>query len=72
MVGNFVAVCLASQKPSERDFFVPTRTDLGVKLLCSNVLGCDFFRKYINKCRYALEPAGTFTFRHWSLFSDGV
>ena len=32
MVGMFVLLCLASQKPSEREFFVPTRTDLGVKL----------------------------------------
>ena len=23
-------------------------------------------------CRYAWEPAGTFIFRHWLLFSDGV
>jgi hypothetical protein len=27
-----VFLCLASQKPSEREFFVPARTDLGVKL----------------------------------------
>jgi len=33
MVGMFVCLCLASQKPSEREFFAPTRTDLGVKLL---------------------------------------
>ena len=26
-------LCLASQKPSEREFFVPAGTDLGVKLL---------------------------------------
>jgi hypothetical protein len=32
MVGMFVCLCLASQKPSEREFFVPARTDLGVKL----------------------------------------
>jgi len=37
MVGKFVSLCLASQKPSERDFFVPAGTDLGVNLLrCSN------------------------------------
>jgi hypothetical protein len=29
----FVCLCLASQKPSKREFFVPARTDLGVKLL---------------------------------------
>jgi len=33
MVGMFVLLCLASQKPSTREFFVPARTDLGVKLL---------------------------------------
>jgi hypothetical protein len=33
MVGVFVSLCLASQKPSEREFFVPAGTDLGVKLL---------------------------------------
>ena len=32
MVGMFVCLCLPSKKPSEREFFVPTRTDLGVKL----------------------------------------
>jgi len=36
MVGMFVFLCLASQKPSEREFFVPARTDLGVKLLSLN------------------------------------
>jgi hypothetical protein len=35
MVGMFVFLCLASQKPSEREFFVPARMDLGVKLLRS-------------------------------------
>jgi hypothetical protein len=30
MVGMFVFLCLASQKPSEQEFFVPARTDLGV------------------------------------------
>ena len=33
MVGMFVFLCLISQKPSEWEFFVPARTDLGVKLL---------------------------------------
>jgi len=33
MVGMFVCLCLASQKPSEWEFFVPARTNLGVKLL---------------------------------------
>jgi len=28
-----VSLCLAIQKPSEREFFVPAGTDLGVKLL---------------------------------------
>ena len=35
MVGMFVCLCLASKKPSEREFFVPAGTDLGVKLLRS-------------------------------------
>ena len=33
MVGMFVSLCLASQKPSERGVFIPAGTDLGVKLL---------------------------------------
>jgi len=33
MVGMFVCLCLASQKPSEREFFAPAGTDLSVKLL---------------------------------------
>ena len=33
MVGMFVCLCLASQKPSQREFFVPTRMDLCVNLL---------------------------------------
>jgi len=33
MVGMFVSLCLANQKPSEREFFIPTGTDLSVKLL---------------------------------------
>ena len=28
-----MCLCLASKKPSEREFFVPAGTDLGVKLL---------------------------------------
>ena len=33
MVGMIVCVWLASQKPSEWEFFVPARADLGDKLL---------------------------------------
>jgi hypothetical protein len=33
MVVMFVSLCLASQKPSERELFIPARTNLGVKLL---------------------------------------
>ena len=33
MVGMFVCLCLASQKPSHRECFVPARTDLGVNSL---------------------------------------
>jgi hypothetical protein len=32
----FVLVCRASKKPSKREFFVPARTDLAVKLLTAN------------------------------------
>jgi hypothetical protein len=32
MVGMFVCLCSASKKPSEREFFVPARTDLAVLL----------------------------------------
>jgi hypothetical protein len=39
MVGMFVCFCLASKKPSEREFFVPAGTDLGVKLLTSPLGG---------------------------------
>ena len=35
MVGVFVSLCLASKKPSEWEVFVPTRTDLGIRLLNS-------------------------------------
>ena len=31
MVEMFVCLCLASQKTSEREIFVPARTNLGVK-----------------------------------------
>ena len=33
MVRMFVCLCLASQNPFKLEFFVPARTDLGVKLL---------------------------------------
>ncbi len=36
MVGMFVSLCLASKKSSEREFFIPARTHLGVKLLSSH------------------------------------
>jgi hypothetical protein len=35
----FVCLCLASKKPSKREFFVPAGTDLGVKLLMGYCLG---------------------------------
>ena len=37
MVGMFVPLCLASQKPFEWEFFVPAGTHLGVKLLTVNI-----------------------------------
>ena len=36
MVGMFVCLCLASKKSSKQEFFVPTRTDLAVKLFYIN------------------------------------
>ncbi len=36
MVGMVVSLCLASKKSSEREFFVPAGTHLGVKLLIRN------------------------------------
>jgi hypothetical protein len=39
LVGMFVCLCLASQKPSKREFFVPARTDLGIKLLTAMAMG---------------------------------
>ena len=38
MVGMFVFLCLASPNPFEGEFFVPVRTDSGVKLLSTIVL----------------------------------
>jgi hypothetical protein len=37
MVGVFVCLCLASQNPFEREFFVLARMDLGFKLLSTLV-----------------------------------
>jgi hypothetical protein len=45
MVGMFVCLCIASQKPSERVFFVPARMDLGVKLLsCQRQVAWELIR----------------------------
>jgi len=41
MVGMFVCLFLSSQNHFEREFFVPARMDLGVKLL--NVTFFEFF-----------------------------
>jgi hypothetical protein len=48
MVGMFVCLCLASKKPSKREFFVPARTDLGVNSLTA-IDGHD--HQYFNKLR---------------------
>jgi hypothetical protein len=42
MVGMFVSLCLACQKPSEREFFVPAGTDLAVKLCLKSFSMSDF------------------------------
>ena len=43
MVGMFVCLCLASKNSSEREVFVPTRTDLAVKLLNPLMVALDKF-----------------------------
>ena len=40
MVGMFVFLCLASQKLSEREFFIPARTEIGVTL---SIFTCAMF-----------------------------
>ncbi len=47
--GELVCLCFASQKPSEREFFVRAQTDLGVKLLIS-YFPKEYF-SYIIVCR---------------------
>ena len=63
MVGMFVSLCLASQKPSEREFFVPAGTDLGVKLLsCLTVppmLNTSMFATTIYVSIIKIFPVGT-------------
>ena len=44
MVEMFVSLCFASKKSSEREFFVPARTHLGVKLLTLSRLGTSLVR----------------------------
>ncbi len=34
--GEFVCLCFASQKPTEREFFVRARTELSVKTILTN------------------------------------
>ena len=43
MVGMFVCLCLASKNSSEREVFVPARTDLAVKLLNPLMVALDNF-----------------------------
>jgi hypothetical protein len=49
MVGMFVYLCLASKKPSEREFFVPARTDLGVKLFTALPLWAQICAHFFNE-----------------------
>ena len=53
MVGMFLSLCLASQKPSEREFFVPARRDVGVKLL--NIL----WQRFVWWGWWLVHPNGT-------------
>ncbi len=39
MVGMFVCLCFASQKPFEQEFFAPAKMDLAVKLLHPSLYG---------------------------------
>ncbi len=80
MVGMFVCLCLVSKKPSKRELFVLSGTDLGVKLLkdiqsTSRVTGRDktgrmgeelIFVKDINDfCRDRLYPKEKFIRKNW-------
>jgi hypothetical protein len=56
MVVVFVCLCLASTKPSEREFFIPAGTDLGVKLLTSYMQ-----RVYIVKTRKKISITSNIT-----------
>jgi len=47
MVGMFVCLCLASQKPSKRKFFISARTDLDVWLLNLFLLLLVFLNKLL-------------------------
>jgi hypothetical protein len=53
MVGMFVCLCLASQHPFEREFFVPARSDLGVKLLSC----LKYLFLFLNENYYFENPA---------------
>jgi hypothetical protein len=53
MVGMYVCLCLTSKKPSEGEFFVPARTDLGVELLTGIRLWaqiCAHLKLELRKC----------------------
>jgi hypothetical protein len=70
MVGMFVYLCLASKKPSEREFFVPAGTDLGVKLLTHQVVE---YRIDLTKGTYTLliYPGSNDLVRQiWAIISD--
>jgi hypothetical protein len=57
MVGMFVWLRLAGQNPFEQEFFVPARTDLGVKLLSvlpNKKLKC-FEKNYLYVLPYAWQ-----------------
>jgi hypothetical protein len=65
MVGIFVCLCLASKKPSEREFFVPAGTDLGVKLLRDSYIGAVHLGKidflvHLAKMDFVVEMHPTF------------
>ena len=54
MVGMFVSLCLASQKSSEREFFVSARMHVGVKMLTRIPLLEHTCATFINELRASL------------------
>ena len=52
MLGMFVSLCLASKKSSKREFFVPSGTHLGVKLLAGYLVRTP----HLGACKRTKKP----------------